>query len=116
MRRVFYLHLSLILLVFFTISPFKAEAVSKADFVHATAVQNAGNSIYQIYVADGAPGFGTYTVATGPSHPATIAMGVPQDILYEGAAGDPWSTYLTVRSYTTDTEYTSAPSSNIFKS
>ncbi|MEO0227861.1 MAG: hypothetical protein ABIL70_07430, partial [candidate division WOR-3 bacterium] len=51
-------------------------------------------------------GIGTYTVRTGSNHPATVAAGgVKQNVLYGGAYGNPWSTYLTVKSYTSNTNY-----------
>jgi len=61
-----------------------------------------GNAVYHISVRDvaGGGGIGTYTVGTAAGHP------VPgQNVLYGGAAANPWSTYLTVKSYTTSTEY-----------
>jgi len=109
MRRLFNIALSFCILFFFTAMPGQTNAVSKSDFGHTAAV-NAGNGIYTIYVEEGTPDFGTYTIATGASHPATIAAGTPQSVLFGGAAGNPWSTYLTVRSYTSDTEYTTSAS------
>lgn len=107
MKKIINFICILAVLSFFMAMPAQTNAVSKSD-VHATAVDSAGNGIYTIYVENGTPDYGTYTIATGASHPATIAAGTPQSILFGGSAGNPWSTYLTVRSYTTDTEYTSA--------
>jgi hypothetical protein len=62
------------------------------------------NGIYDVSVEDvtGGVGLGTYTVSTGSSHPQPN-----QSVLFGGAANSPWSTYLTVRSYNTSTEYVS---------
>jgi len=60
-------------------------------------------NIYAIYT--GSPGVGTYTVATGSSHPSP-----GENVLYGGAAVSPWSTYLTVRVYDTSVEYVSTTS------
>lgn len=111
MRRIFNFFVVIALLSFFNLVPTQANAVSKDGLAHVQATLERGNDIYRIYVKDEAPDFGTYTVSTGDSHPATINMGARQDILYEGVAGTPWSSYLTVRSYTTQTEYTSNSSS-----
>lgn len=110
MNKVFNSICILALLSFFMAVPARTNAVTKSNHPHAAAVISAGNGIYNIYVEDSTPDFGTYTVATGANHPATIAMGTPQDVLFAGAAGNPWSTYLTVRSYTSLTEYTSSAS------
>jgi hypothetical protein len=66
------------------------------------------NGIYDVSVEDvtGGVGLGTYTVSTGTSHPQPNA-----NVLYGGAGHNPWSTYLTVRSYSTQTEYVSTSSS-----
>ena len=66
------------------------------------------NNYYDLIVENTASlnGIGTYTVRTGSSHPATIAAGgSKQNVLYGGASGNPWSTYLTVKSYTSNTNY-----------
>src|SRR3990170_15937 len=72
----------------------------------------AGNALYKVYMEDAlaADGIGTYTAATGPSHP----VGEDENVLYSGDSGDAWSSYNTIRSYTTSTDYvqtTAAPSS-----
>jgi hypothetical protein len=74
----------------------------------------ATNGFYDLIVEDvfGSSGIGTYTVRTGQNHPITVQYGQKQDILYGGAAGSPWSTYLTVRSYDSNNEYVSV--SNIY--
>ncbi|TSC92171.1 MAG: Uncharacterized protein CEN92_84 [Candidatus Berkelbacteria bacterium Licking1014_96] len=106
MRRLFNVALSLVVLFFFTALPVQTKAVPKSDYGHTAAV-NAGNGIYTIYVEEGTPDYGTYTVATGANHPATIALGAPQSVLFGGSGGNARTTYLTVRSYNTNTEYTS---------
>ena len=73
----------------------------------------AGNAFYKVYMEDelGADGIGTYTAATGLSHP----VGVDKNVLYNGDSADAWSSYNTIRSYTTDTDYvqtTDAPASS----
>jgi hypothetical protein len=66
------------------------------------------NGIYDVSVEDvtGSNGLGTYTVSTGTGHPQPN-----QNVLYGGATYSPWSTYLTVRSYNTSTEYVSTSDS-----
>jgi hypothetical protein len=66
------------------------------------------NGIYDVSVQDktGLTGLGTYTVSTGTWHPLPN-----QDVLFAGVVQQPWSTYLTVRSYNTSTEYVSTSSS-----
>ena len=66
------------------------------------------NGIYDVSLEDvtGGNGLGTYTVSTGAGHPQAN-----QNVLYGGASHSPWSTYLTVRSYNTSTEYVSSSGS-----
>lgn len=71
-----------------------------------------GNDFYKVYMEDAtsADGIGTYTAATGASHP----VGEDLNVLYNGDAADAWSSYNTIRSYTTNTDYvqtTDAPTS-----
>jgi len=64
----------------------------------------AGNGFFQVIVEDtaGADGLGAFSLRTGPNHPA----GGGHDVLFSGAsAQDAASSYLTVRSYTTGTDY-----------
>jgi len=74
---------------------------SSADIV-------VSNNIYDVTVEDtsGSDGIGTYTVSTGSGFPQPN-----QDILFSGADHDAWSSYLTVRSYTTKTDYVTTTSS-----
>ncbi len=70
----------------------------------------AGNGVYRVYVEDrsGRDGLGAFTVATGPDHPA----GEGREVLF-GEDG-PATSYITLRSYTTGTDYVqtmSGPSS-----
>ena len=73
----------------------------------------AGNDFYRVFVEDGAgaDGEGTFTATTGPSHP----RGGDQPILFgDDSPFDAATSYLTVRSYTTGTDYvqtTSGPTS-----
>jgi hypothetical protein len=65
---------------------------------------DAGNSVFRVIAEDdlGADGVGTFTVLTGPDHPA----GGGHEVLFSGAShADAASSYLTVRSYTTGTDY-----------
>lgn len=70
----------------------------------------AGNTIYEITVQDtiGQTGVGTYTVRTGPAFPQPN-----QNVLYGGVSQAPSTTYLTVRSYTSGTDYVSTSSSPV---
>jgi hypothetical protein len=71
-------------------------------------VVSASNNYYDLTVENSAlsSGIGTYTVCTGDSHPATIANGgEKQNVLYGGAYASPWSTYLSIKSYNTNTIY-----------
>jgi len=67
-----------------------------------------GNAFYKVYMEDQtlADGIGTYTAATGPSHP----VGEDQNVLFEGDVADAWSSYNTIRSYTTSTDYVQSAS------
>jgi len=87
------------------ISPVAGDMASLSESVASVA---AGNTIYEITVEDtiGGTGIGTYTVRTGPAFPQPI-----QNVLFDGATQNPWSTYLTVRSYTSGTDYVSTSSS-----
>jgi hypothetical protein len=60
------------------------------------------NNIYDLSVENqsGAGGIGTYTVSTGAGFPQPN-----QDILWDGVNRYPWSSYLTVRSYTSQLDY-----------
>src|SRR3989337_1908563 len=63
----------------------------------------AGNALYKVYMENAslADGIGTYTAATGPSHP----VGEDANVLFSGSAANAWSSYNTIRSYTTSTDY-----------
>jgi hypothetical protein len=81
----------------------KARAKTR---IHADAgsVSQATNDFYTVFVNQiPAPGFGQYTVMTGPSHPVTLSTGAPQNVLFGG--GDPGTSYNTIRSYTTGAIY-----------
>lgn len=60
----------------------------------------AGNNIYRVHVQDVAgSGRGLYTVTTGPNHPAGAGL----NLLFGNGA--PGTTYNTIRSFTTGTDY-----------
>ncbi|HEU4758436.1 MAG TPA: hypothetical protein VFT91_00505, partial [Dehalococcoidia bacterium] len=67
-----------------------------------TAAQ--GNGYYKVFIEDqtGADGIGVYTAATGPSHP----VGQGQNVLFGGDLGDATTSWNTIRSYTSGTDYT----------
>ena len=69
----------------------------------ASADAGAGNGYYWVFVDEqpGGKGIGAFTVATGPDYPA----GAGRAMLFGGETGDAWSSYTTVRSYTTGTDY-----------
>ncbi|MBA2684872.1 MAG: PKD domain-containing protein [Gemmatimonadaceae bacterium] len=74
--------------------------------VHASAdaVGSATNGFYSVFVNQLAgAGVGQYTVRTGPSHPVTLSIGTPQDVLF--GFGAPGTSYNTIHSFTTNTDY-----------
>jgi uncharacterized protein (TIGR03437 family) len=77
-----------------------AQKDRKSASLAATAQEigqnSAGNTIYRVHVDAG----GRYTATTGPSHPA----GGNKNVLF--GDGIPGTTFNTVRSYTTSTDYT----------
>jgi hypothetical protein len=88
------------LIIFCVISSANAQTIKRLGAVEA------GNDIYRIYVEeDAASGrLGTYTAATGPEHTVKDAN------ILRGAKpppANPWSTYLSVRSYSTEQIYVS---------
>jgi uncharacterized membrane protein YgcG len=58
------------------------------------------NGIYTVYVDNTSSAPGTFTFQTGPAHPVPNA-----NILFAG--GDAWSSYITIRSYSSNTDYVS---------
>lgn len=74
---------------------------------NAADLITVSNSFYDLIVENvtNNNGIGTYTVRTGTSHPATISMGSKQNVLYGGTSSNPWSSYLSVKSYTSNTIY-----------
>jgi hypothetical protein len=83
-------------------------AVGLLSLLLATTVAGAatgGNDFYRVVVAEtpGGVGLGVYTVTTGLGHPVTGALG-PQSVLFGG--GIPGTSYTTIRSYTSATDYT----------
>jgi hypothetical protein len=84
------------------------KKIDKADyFSKGTLV--AGNGIYEVAIEDFIQeGVGLYTVRTGPSHPITRRFNSKQDLLGGGTAGArglPGTSYTTIRSYASRTEY-----------
>jgi hypothetical protein len=70
----------------------------------AVVVRQGGNNFYQVFVsADPGPGVGQYTVQTGPNHPVTVSTGAFQNVLF--GDGDPGTSYNTIHSFTTGTDY-----------
>lgn len=84
--------------------------MSKQDYISIGTV-TAGNSIYRVFVQDNPTlGIGLYTATTGPDHPAGSGL----NVLFGFGGGSPGTTYNTIRSYTSGTDYvqiTSTPSS-----
>jgi hypothetical protein len=73
----------------------------------------AGNDFYRVFVEDGpeGDGMGVFSIATGPAHPAGAGL----TLLHGGGSGDAANSFVTVRSYTTGTDYvqtTSLPASS----
>jgi hypothetical protein len=64
---------------------------------------SAGNSIYTVHVERDAAagGAGTFAISTGPEHPAGEGL----SLLYPGEGSFAPGSYITVRSYTTGTDY-----------
>jgi hypothetical protein len=62
---------------------------------------SATNGIYTIFVGPD----GRYTARTGPNHPVPGG----RNLLYDGKRGRPNTTYNTVKSWTTNTNYTQGP-------
>jgi len=69
-----------------------------------------GNGFYNVSVQDApsSTGIGTYTVSTGPDFPQPN-----ENVLYGGAGGSPWTTYLTVRSFTSSMDYVTTTTENL---
>ncbi len=73
--------------------------------VSAVGAVTGGNDFYQVAVENipAGVGVGVYTVTTGPLHPIVGVLG-PQNVLFGG--GVPSTSYTTIRSYTSGTDYT----------
>jgi len=104
-RNVFQIML-LLTLIFSSIAATPVDA--QKGIGNESGTVTISNGIYDVSVEDviGLNGLGTYTVSTGTGHPQPY-----EDVLFGGVAQDPWSTYLTIRSYDTSTEYVSTSSS-----
>ncbi len=81
-----------------------AAQADKGDGSEGPGTIMVTNGIYTLSVENetGSSGVGTYTVSTGDDHPQPN-----QDVLYDGVAQDPWSSYLTVRDYNASKDYVS---------
>lgn len=87
----------------------KDKMISKSRIrAAADAVIGQGtNGFYTVFVTDVAgPGIGQYTVMTGPQHPVTISTGSPKNVIFGN--GNPGTSYNTVHSFTTNTDYVNA--------
>lgn len=74
-------------------------------------VLQVGNPYYQVFVSDKAgTGYGQYTVMTGPQHPVTLSTGSAQNVI--SGDGSPGTSYNTIRSYTSHTDYTQTGASD----
>jgi hypothetical protein len=81
-----------------------AETRLKSDRRVAARAVTSSNSIYKLTVEDQIPGsgIGTFTVGTATNHPNPN-----QNVLYGGAGESPGTSYLTIRSFTSQTDYIS---------
>ena len=84
----------------------RTQTLNKADYLHRSTVEG-GNDFYEIVVEDVAgAGVGLYSVRTGARHPITASFsGQRQDLLVGARKGFTGSSYLTVRSYSSQTDY-----------
>ncbi|MCI0696038.1 hypothetical protein L0337_29065 [candidate division KSB1 bacterium] len=106
--RRFYYCLLLLAIAVVLHRPAYAQKLNKADyFSHGTLV--ASNRVYEAAIEDFIQeGVGLYTVRTGLDHPITKRFGKNQDLLGGGASGAqglPGTSYTTIRSYTSKTDY-----------
>lgn len=93
--------------------PVLAQGFDKAKYLQkrlAKAAQaktwRAGNAFYTIFI-ESVPGegVGLYSVATGPEHPVTREFGGPQDLLAGASQELTGTSYTTIRSYNSGTDY-----------
>ena len=76
-----------------------AAASVKQSLVTPLATITEGNAFYIVHVEGSGGDLGRYTATTGPSHPAGSGL----NVLFGN--GSPGTTFNTVRSYTTNTDY-----------
>lgn len=77
-----------------------AAAGRTASAAAAVPAGGAGNGVYQVYVEENVGlGVGTFTVLTGPDHPAGEGL----DVLF--GDGIPGTSYMIVRDVATETDY-----------
>ncbi len=108
----------LVLIAAWALLPFSSALAAggvglKSDFLVTAAsgdkepgqgTVTAGNGIYNVHVQDiSSSAVGTYTATTGPSHPAGPGL----NVLFGG--GSPGTSFNTIRSYTTGTDYVQVP-------
>jgi len=93
-----------------TLSRYACAIFVAAIFLALTSVtsaqESAGNEVYRVEVEQtaGRQGLGTFAVSTGPAHPD----GAGRAILFGGSAATRFTSGLTVRSYSTGTDYVQA--------
>ena len=89
-----------------------AQNFDKAKYLQARLAKTAlaktleaGNSFYKIVIEAGlGRGVGLYSVSTGRDHPVTRALG-EQDLLLGASNGLTGTSYTTIHSYTTNSDY-----------
>ena len=108
MSRHNLLFLSMVMFFLITI-PASAQGPNPSDKpIHSRTVTRT-NGVYDIFVEDINSRIGTYTVRTGANHPVTSIAGAPQNVLYGGSSGSPATSFNTIRSYSTSTDYVTGP-------
>ena len=96
--------------------PANSQTLDKVDYLKQRALKKingatrvAGNGIYEILIEESIDsGVGLYTLRTGPEHPITAdsLFKSSQDLLFTGGQERVSGTsYITVRSYTSNTDY-----------
>ena len=78
---------------------------STAVLAQSPDIATVTNGIYDVFVQSTGSDKGTYTIRTGANHPVTLSMGSAQSVLYGGDSGSPGTSFNTIRSYTSSTDY-----------
>ncbi len=115
--RTLVLGLAVILHFFSSVTPSLAQRFDKKTLLRprlAKAALNrpriAGNDFYEVVVEDFiGNGVGLYSVRTGPNHPVTRRFRKPQDLLAGASDTLSGSSYTTIRSYRSRTDYVQTP-------